>query len=32
MLLLVDGSRESRLEEYEIERGMYGHEVMDLSC
>ncbi len=30
MLLLVDGSRESRLEEYEIERGMYGHEVMDL--
>ncbi|MCY3790630.1 MAG: hypothetical protein OXH63_17785 [Gemmatimonadetes bacterium] len=30
MLLLVDGSSESRLEEYEIERGMYGHEVVKL--
>ena len=30
MLLLVDGSSESRLERYEIERGMYGHEMVDL--
>ena len=29
MLLLVDGSFESRLERYEIERGMYGHEMVE---
>lgn len=30
MLLLVDRSLESRLERYEIERGMYGPEVLEL--